>query len=139
MKFSEHGVPILPLRDKLDGLNHCLAEGEWEDAAGHLCDLLELCRRKIVTHDGMGFVDLAAMAGALAGMLADFTSSLVAYQPHDWKGNLEKAECARRVKQRLSPDELAAVTLPKRKALAHNVWDAVGIGLRYLNRFGPNS
>jgi hypothetical protein len=132
-----------------------LTKAGWREAARHLnkalgqipnqhdhvlvVELPQVYRTGLRKGDPADLVDLAAMAGAMVGMLDYRVEKLVVYQPHDWKGNLKKAECERRVRARLSPEELAAVTLPERKALAHNVWDAVGIGLRYLNRFGPNS
>lgn len=42
-KYTEHGVPILTLREKLDALQACLLEEPLsqsdEDAMGHLCDI----------------------------------------------------------------------------------------------------
>lgn len=61
MEFSPQGIPILTKKEKLDALVHCMNDGSYEDAAGHMCDLLELCRQKIITHDGMMFASLEAM------------------------------------------------------------------------------
>jgi hypothetical protein len=61
MKFSPNGIPILTLDQKLAALVDQLNRGYYENAASHLCDLLEICRQKIVTHEGMMFVDLKAM------------------------------------------------------------------------------
>lgn len=63
MNFSYHGIPIIDLQTKLGYLKSVIEGGSYEDAAGHLCDLLELCRKKIVTDEGMIFVDLKAMVG----------------------------------------------------------------------------
>jgi len=60
-KYSDKGIPILPLEQKLDAMNYCIKQGSYEDAAGHLCDLLELCRTKIITHNGMMFANLEYM------------------------------------------------------------------------------
>jgi len=49
------------MNKKLGSLKYCLDEGAYEDAAGHLCDLLETCRLKIETDDGMMFASLVAM------------------------------------------------------------------------------
>jgi hypothetical protein len=49
MKFSDKGIPILSLEEKVFALSECLYSRErWDDAAGHLCDLLEFCRQRIV-------------------------------------------------------------------------------------------
>jgi hypothetical protein len=60
MKFSSKGIPILTLNDKLASLEHCLKDSAWEDAAGHLCDLLEHCRTRAVSSDGRIFATLRA-------------------------------------------------------------------------------
>ena len=39
-KYSERGIPILPLADKVDALRTCLLDGSDEDAMGHLFDLI---------------------------------------------------------------------------------------------------
>jgi hypothetical protein len=54
-------VTVTTLKRKLDYLASCLNEGADEDAAGHLCDLLEYCRLRIVSDEGMTFADLASM------------------------------------------------------------------------------
>lgn len=46
-RISDKGVPMLTMHEKLVALAHCLARNWHEDAAGHLCDLLEHCRGKI--------------------------------------------------------------------------------------------
>ena len=51
----------MKLSDKLKSLDYCFSQGDYEDCAGHLCDLLELCRQNIRTHDSMMFADLVAM------------------------------------------------------------------------------
>lgn len=61
MKFSERGVPVLKRKDKLAALTTCLNDGSYEDAAGHLCDLLELCRQNIHPSTRPMFADLPAM------------------------------------------------------------------------------
>jgi hypothetical protein len=38
--FSEHGIPILSLSDKIEGLRYCLENDHPEDAMGHLFDLI---------------------------------------------------------------------------------------------------
>jgi hypothetical protein len=47
MKFSDRGIPILSLDDKLDALATCLKNGSDEDSAGHLCDLLALVKARL--------------------------------------------------------------------------------------------
>jgi len=57
-KFSDQGIPILTMQEKLKALAHCLEHGYYEDAAGHLCDLLEYCRQRIQPSSGAMFSDL---------------------------------------------------------------------------------
>lgn len=40
MEFSERGIPILSLDDKLDALKMCIEDCSDEDAIGHLFDLM---------------------------------------------------------------------------------------------------
>lgn len=47
MTYSETGVPIKSVSEKLVSLAYCMGHDWFEDAAGHLCDLLEYCRKKI--------------------------------------------------------------------------------------------
>jgi hypothetical protein len=68
-QYSEYGIPILPKKEKLEALAVCMNNGSYEDAAGHLCDLLEYCRRKI-THNGMMFANLDAMVKKYGKFLA---------------------------------------------------------------------
>lgn len=61
--------------------------------------------------------------------------------PHEWEGALKRTgetdPIVDRVKSRLSKRELGRVELPSAKSLQHNVWDSVGIGLKFLGRFEP--
>ena len=50
-----------PLDRKIVALVVCFDNGSYEDAAGHLCDLLELCRLRITPSRGKPFRTLAAM------------------------------------------------------------------------------
>lgn len=65
----------------------------------------------------------------------------VQFFPREWEGAVKRPKDWRepdpviqRVKGRLTPDELARVQLPA-PSRAHNVWDAVGIGLKAVGRF----
>jgi len=40
MEFSENGIPILTMEEKLDALAYCIKNDDDEDAVGHLVDLL---------------------------------------------------------------------------------------------------
>ena len=93
---------------------------------------------------------LAEIGACLAGF---FCTAPIQYRPHDWKDSIEPIEMTRRVRERLSTKEIEAVVLPDNtcsacrtnritagdclkpsSCLAHNVWDAVGIGLHHLGR-----
>lgn len=72
-----------------------------------------------------------------AGRLEERADALsVRYvMPSDWKGQILKEETMRRVLARLSTEEKARLpNLPKTKA--HNMFDAIGIGLFELGRWG---
>lgn len=55
------------------------------------------------------------------------------YKPHDWKGSLDGDAMVGRIKEQLSQEELNRLELPA-PSLTHNVFDAVGIGLKFVGR-----
>lgn len=68
--------------------------------------------------------DLIALAVVVGG-----TGARELVRPREWKGTVPKdAMTARIVALATERGEFARVTLPPQKTLAHNVWDAVGIG-----------
>lgn len=83
--------------------------------------------------------DLIPLAGISYGLAAAFYAreGVIAHQylPREWKGNVDADLMIERIKGRLSPAELAVCTGPT--YLLHNVYDAVGIGLKYLGRLEP--
>jgi hypothetical protein len=58
--------------------------------------------------------------------------------PGEWKGQLPKAVCENRIRQALQRTELDAAHAAAARlgAKGHNLWDAVGLGLYQLRRFG---
>jgi hypothetical protein len=96
-----------------------------------------------------GLLLLAEIGACLAGLLDRVP---VQYRPHEWKGNVDADVMTRRVRQRLSTREFCSAVLPHNtcpecarrntredclkphSCLAHNVWDAVGLGLKFLGR-----
>jgi hypothetical protein len=83
--------------------------------------------------------DLLALCGVQASLATLFvTAQVFSYLPSEWKGQMKKEACHRRINQRLleegdqEPLYLASEEIGN---LAHNIWDAVGIGLFHLNRF----
>ncbi len=53
---------VVSLETKLKYLKSCLNGKHYEDAAGHLCDLLELCRYKIGDNEGRMFANIEYVA-----------------------------------------------------------------------------
>jgi hypothetical protein len=79
-------------------------------------------------------VDLVGVAGAIRipGV------PRVGYAPEEWKGNMDGQKFIdERIKPRLTADEAARVVLPSRKAEWDDVYDAIGIGLKYHGRLEP--
>ncbi len=61
------------------------------------------------------------------------------YKPAAWKGQMPKGACHQRIATRLNSIEFQ-IALKAAAAigdLAHNMWDAVGIGLHHLGRLKP--
>lgn len=58
---SDKGISAQTVHEKLVALAYCVARDLHEDAAGHLCDLLEHCRHNIHPSAGPPFNDLREM------------------------------------------------------------------------------
>lgn len=80
--------------------------------------------------DPNDLIELGAVVGGVEELLGCATT---VYLPREWKGQAPKEIVHDRARARLSAAETAAVKLP-RASLAHNVWDAVALGLRHLGR-----
>ncbi len=85
--------------------------------------------------------DLLALCGvdtACAVVLAP-NGRVVTYRPREWKGQLKKEACHFRLRSRLSPEEALVLAEAETlaKSMAHNMLDAVGIGLHHLGRLAP--
>lgn len=80
-------------------------------------------------------IDLAGFMFAIACSPVFEGAALTRYFPRDWKGTLNADQMIERIEKRLSPAETAAVK--DAGYLAHNVIDAVGIGLKALGRLEP--
>ena len=81
--------------------------------------------------DSNDLIALAFAAGLIVGELRGY-AKIIKYSPATWKGQVPKTIMIERIKQGLSDKEHDRVNLPTAKSLAHNVWDAVGIGLYHL-------
>ena len=77
-------------------------------------------------------LDLAMCAGAFFGALCvEMRSNLRLVEPAEWKAQVPKDICRRRIEAMLSPAEKSAI---KKGGEMHNVYDAIGIGLFGLGR-----
>lgn len=83
-------------------------------------------------------IDLTAAGMAVAAKLTATGSALQLIYPADWKGQVPKKICQRRIEKLLihlgelaRMKESLADVIP---SLRHNLWDAVGIGLFSLKR-----
>lgn len=87
--------------------------------------------------DNNDLLPLAAVDGAIAALLGCPATRVA---PRDWKGSMAHEAVEHRVLSRLidgERDVLAAAEKRAGKTLAHNVTDAVGIGLHAVGRFTP--
>jgi hypothetical protein len=77
-------------------------------------------------------LDLAMCAGAFYGALCvDMRSTLRLVEPAEWKAQVPKDICRRRIEAMLTPAEKSAI---KKGGEMHNIYDAIGIGLFGLGR-----
>lgn len=83
--------------------------------------------------DPNDLLPLALLAGMVVGMV--MPQKLHTYLPREWKGQTPKNVTKNRVLEILSVEELEKIELPKRsKTSENNVYDALGIGLKFLGR-----
>jgi hypothetical protein len=81
--------------------------------------------------DPNALIPLAAVSAACGAVLP--IQKCVGFLPRQWKGQLKKEKHHPMILAALSEAERATI-LETRKTLVHNVIDAVGIGLFYLER-----
>lgn len=86
--------------------------------------------------DPNDLLQLARVVGRLQEHYLAQGKTVELVEPRTWKGTLAKGAMTERIKGRLHAHEMDCVALPA-KHLAHNVWDAVGIGLHALGRLSP--
>lgn len=79
--------------------------------------------------DPNDLIQVAYIAGAIAGLLRRYTIDIKTLKPHEWKGNTPKKIDNKRTFERLTPSEQEIV-----KTASNHVLDAVGIGLYVLKR-----
>lgn len=84
--------------------------------------------------DPNDLIDLAGVVGAITGKIINGHVEW-SPTPREWKGQIKKEISKQRVDQRLSQDEKAKILWPI-KSLAHNVYDALHLGIVYLEREG---
>lgn len=78
-------------------------------------------------------LDLQGLIGVCGFMCGKWQMEAIRYRPREWKGTIPDEMINERIKSRLSESELGRVILPA-KSYQHNVWNAIGVGLKYLNR-----
>lgn len=85
--------------------------------------------------DPKDLLHLSAMVGAVSHAMASRHVRVTLYQPHEWKGQLDKDQVMQRVNERLGYSEAGRIVPAGAKT--HNVFEAIGIGLKHLKRFEP--
>ena len=74
-------------------------------------------------------------AGILVGQLyQELGVASQIYKPREWKGQVPKGVMVKRIIRTLTVEERQRVELPTAASKQHNVWDGVGIGLKYWGR-----
>jgi hypothetical protein len=80
--------------------------------------------------------DLLALCGVDGALAMAYPYTPVdCFVPSDWKGQLKKQPCHARIRSRLSEAEREVMDAITPASLAHNVFDAIGVGLFRLGRF----
>lgn len=85
--------------------------------------------------DQKDLVDLAVISGAIAGACRNSVTNMLFVRPAEWKGQTPKHITEIRARACLSSAEKRCTVLAaKAKTKAHNVWDAIALGLWRLKR-----
>lgn len=84
--------------------------------------------------DPNDLIDLAGVLGAIIGALGNVSVEW-SPKPREWKGQLPKKVTKQRVDAKLVASEKASILWPI-QSLAHNVYDAIHLGIVYLEREG---
>lgn len=92
-----------------------------------VAEIPQVYRGSRLKGDPNDLISLALVVGGISG------NALKYYRPREWKGQVPKNVMISRIKSKLTREELKNVRLPN-KSLQHNVWDAIGIGLKYFAR-----
>lgn len=137
----------------LDGSCRALAQAvsTWVDVGDSLYGRKDTSDRELViekpqTYGGRAakgdtndLIDVAMVAGGIAALAISGTKVTFLY-PSQWKGQIPKPKTGEtyiieaRVLAALSAEERGQVGIPRAKSKAHNVYDAIGIGLKTLKR-----
>lgn len=87
--------------------------------------------------DQNDLITVAGVAFAVAALHHKGFAPAVTYYPREWKGTVDAdGVMVPRIKNRLTVEE-KKVLEPCAKSVEHNVWDAIGIGLKALGRLDP--
>lgn len=102
--------------------------------------IIELPRIHVVTRGGKAdpadIIRLAVLVGALCQHWTQVGSIVRLIEPADWKGQTPKDVTEKRCRAILTESEFRVIDLPGAKTKQHNVWDAIGIGLWSIGRYG---
>lgn len=88
--------------------------------------------------DRNDLIDLAGVQGAVVGAMGNDADVEWSPQPREWKGQIPKEVTQKRVDKRLSAAEQGKIEWPA-KSLKHNVYDALHMGLVFLEKQGIRS
>jgi hypothetical protein len=83
--------------------------------------------------DPNDLIGLAVVVGGVAMMFSLDGAKIYTYLPREWAGQVPKEVRWGRAQAYLRPDEKKRIQWPA-KSLAHNVQDAIGIGLKHIGR-----
>lgn len=140
-ELTHHGYVRTTAKETLPARVERAAKEMWKDC--HLdpthvaIEYPKIYQRKTSTDDN-DLLPVASVAGAVMFLLNDLVADFTVYcPPSQWKGSIKKEIMNARILSKLDEREMESFEAKNyAKSYAHNVVDAIGIGLYYLGRLG---
>ena len=124
---------LLQTKDRIVGVTKAIEKAIEEHCLNGIDNIvLEVPQVYRNSPNPKNLIELAIVDGVFIGKFSN--AKVTMYTPRQWKGTVKKEIMTKRIISKLSEKEKSRVLLPSRMSLVHNIWDAVGVGLKFEGR-----